>query len=981
MYITPEIKDQIIRQTDGGLAVFIRLFPDASKGIDGKTKFKLRDEKTPSAKLKLQKDGTWVLTDFGQDSKGKNCITWVMDEKRLDYNQACEWIIQEFQLTVDGQQAKPKVKMSSKPANNEETEGLMTFDKRKFTVDELKIMFAEPLLQWIAHDEANKNSAEIKDELKYKRAFDVLTKYGWSALNSYTRTKEGVTKTFESSPEYPIFIMEDGEFCKIYSPKAEKQFRFMYYPIGSFPKDHVWGIKQARKAQEQIIKKNQETAEEAAKNDEKVKTPSDKIESIVICSGERDSMNVALMGYFPVWQNSETKGISGTLVKKLRSIAENVYNLPDIDATGINMGIKTALSFPDLKTIWLPFELLKSKDWRGNPCKDLRDFLGWNGKRKKDFDGLVSTAKSCKFWYSYPQYDRQGNPRPGWEINDVDLQYFLWCQGFFMLANQATKTGYQLIRIQNHVVKKVEPKDIRSFVRDYLESHYADHKLLSKFMRSTVLNDSAIEFFRNLEIDFTAHTPHSQTLFFENEVWNVTANGIDKINITNATLQGRYVWEHKILRHLVNKLDPFFEKIENKEEETVEVEVINTQCLFFQYLIATCRIHWQKEEAYLDEHPDQAKEYWKRNKHSLDSEEIRQILSPEEISEQKQHLANKIFVFGYLLHEYKDQAKPWAAYCMDAKLSEEGKSNGRSGKSVYIKAIREILQTKTIAGRYTKITDNPHIYDGVDEFTSLIFVDDCHEYLKYDFFFTALTDTLTVNPKFVRELEIPFESSPKFGFTSNFPLKNADPSTKARLIFTVFSDFFHAEPDEENHYKSSRSIADWVGKNLFSSAYTEEDWNRFFNFCAQAIQFYLSFGMRKVNPPMAEVSLRMDRSEMGDVFFEWAEVFFSKDSGNLDSLVEQKQILEEFNKTNNLKWSTRKLKSALKAFCRYKNQTTGFMLLNPKEMQNTDGRIIKRNASDNKPSEFIYIQTNPQLNHSIKSFESMLEEQETNPGF
>jgi hypothetical protein len=57
-------------------------------------------------------------------------------------------------------------------------------------------------------------------------------------------------------------------------------------------------------------------------------------------------------------------------------ICKNLINLPDIDATGISSGHALALQYLDMKTAWLPFEMLKEKDAEGKPIyKDFRDWL------------------------------------------------------------------------------------------------------------------------------------------------------------------------------------------------------------------------------------------------------------------------------------------------------------------------------------------------------------------------------------------------------------------------------------------------------------------------------------------------------------------------------------------------------------------------------------------------------------------------------
>jgi hypothetical protein len=108
--------------------------------------------------------------------------------------------------------------------------------------------------------------------------------------------------------------------------------------------------------------------------------------------------------------------------------------------------------------------------------------------------------------------------------------------------------------------------------------------------------------------------------------------------------------------------------------------------------------------------------------------------------------------------------------------------------------------------------------------------------------------------------------------------------------------------------------------------------------------------------------LRNQKAEMGDVFFDWAETYFSKESGNLDKLIFKDDILEHYNKSNNAKWQMRKLTAALKAYAKFKNQTDGFMVLNPKSILNSGGRIIRK--KDGVATEAIFLQTTSEINIS-----------------
>lgn len=179
---------------------------------------------------------------------------------------------------------------------------------------------------------------------------------------------------------------------------------------------------------------------------------------------------------------------------------------------------------------------------------------------------------------------------------------------------------------------------------------------------------------------------------------------------------------------------------------------------------------------------------------------------------------------------------------------------------------------------------------------------------------------------------------------------NIDPSTEGRILYTVFSDFYHVRSDETD-YKDDFSVNDDFGKNLFLD-YTEEEWNYDFNFFAACLRFFLSVpSPRKIGPPMDNVTKRNLKTEMGELFENWADVYFSEGSGNIDTLITKADALKDFiDSTNQHKWTMNKFTRSMKAWCRYHK-----FIFDPKEFRNSSGRIIRK--EDGKPTEKIYIQT------------------------
>jgi hypothetical protein len=139
--------------------------------------------------------------------------------------------------------------------------------------------------------------------------------------------------------------------------------------------------------------------------------------------------------------------------------------------------------------------------------------------------------------------------------------------------------------------------------------------------------------------------------------------------------------------------------------------------------------------------------------------------------------------------------------------------------------------------------------------------------------------------------------------------------------------------------------------------YPESDWNADFNFMFDCLSFYLRTIAynAKIQPPMFNARARSYVEVMGQTFHEWANVYFSNISGNLDREICRSDCFEDFKMETKINsWTSQKFSNALRAFCRLYDYT-----LNPVELCNNNGRIIRK--KDHKAIEMFYIQTKPEL--------------------
>jgi hypothetical protein len=951
------VKDQdIFDATNGGLDIILHYYPDAAKVVHKAAKsFKIRQsEKTASASLKEMPGGIWIVTDFGGDQSSRNGIQICALEEGITYGKACELLGARY--NIEG--AKMQVFMpliEKRPLKASEKKGDYIFEYFKnFTHDDLQLL--------------GKRVNEVHcREINLKKC------------KSFSFCKENEVIVTTAIDEYPIFVFDFGDWQKIYQPNSfEKQYRFRY--AGTKPKRHMWGIETLKKEFERRKKKQEDqygdVEEEEESEKKKVKKFDPRLDRVFIASGGSDGLNLRSFEHYAVWFNSESEHLNFEEYKKLKTYAKEIIYLADLDKTGVKQALETGLKYLDIKLLWLPNKLKEYKDKRGNPCKDFKDYVEkfYDDKSlsfSNGFNKLIANSLPLQFWTEYVGQ----NGKINYNLSNTRLYHFLSMLGFGRYEMQSNKEGYIFVKKEGSIIRVLEPYQIENFVHEFLEERGMNPDLRDYVYKSPQLGERSLSKLANLKIDFTDADRATQYLFFAKKVWKVT--GTDIIEYKQGEVD-KFVWEDKIIDFDVKQEDPHF-NIFQDQDGNMDIEILNNDGWFLNYLINTSRVFWKEEleDFYKEKSKKEADEYFINNKFNIAGPN----LSEDKKHEQKLHLINKIFAFGYALHKYKNYGKPWAVFAMDNKVSDLGESHGGSGKSIcYGPGLHPILKRRVyLKGRDPKLTQNDFIYHEVSEDTDYILIDDATQYLNFDFFFSEITGSLKVNPKNGSPFEISFDDSPKFIFTSNFALRNVDPSTARRLLITVFSDYYHGSSEDE--YLQVRKVSDdFDGKNLFTD-FDHKQWNHYYNFCAQCLKFYLSTE-EKHNPPMDNVTKRTLQAEMGEIFQGWADGFFGELTSSdlatttfkyLNTDFSKEAAFDEFVKsTKQTKWSQTKFKKAIHAYCKWNN-----WVMNPPEMHNSGNRIIK--TIDGKSQEVIYIDTKKA--EELTNVENSIIDESTNPLF
>lgn len=958
-------KEDIFEATNGGLHIILDYYPQAAPCVENhNAKFKMRDsERTPSATLKKLVDNNWVVTDFGDDARPRNGIAICMKEEGLDFGGAIKFLAVKYGVG-DGEAIsnvfKPEITVGvARPDQQEKDWDFDVYEEIPESF--LQVIFSENVFKAKEYDFRSIVDPIERTKAIFKNLRKTCTNLHYFGLKSYTIVKNRKAITIASTEYYPIFMIHEEGFEKIYQPKAEdKGRRFIYH--GKFEKDFLHGQAQAITAYDDLNKDDKKKLDDVGDSEEKVELV--KLKELLYLTGGTDALNAAALGYNVVWPSSEYYKLNPGIVKRFFTIAEHVLSCPDLDPTGQRQNHRLMMDdrddvFLEIKTMQLPAELVYKKHG-GNAGKDLRDFLRYY--TRKNMQDIVKTALPYKFWDVEIPLNRDGKTKMKfkrelleYKPNNLRMYNFLKNNGFYRYKVDE-KANYIYIHIVGNVVTEVEANDIRNFINKFLETRKMDEDLRNAFYRTTQMGEMSFGALDIIDIDFTDYDQKEQFFFFENNVWKVTPAGIEAFKPGDVD---KMVWSDEVIKHKVKKLPEPFTITHNAVNGDYDIAINTTECLFLNYLINTSRIYWRKEleEGLAGKTAAEQDAYREKYKFAIDGPN----LDEDEIREQKLHLINKIYSLGYLLHRYKDPTQSWTVFAMDNKISDDGLSHGGSGKSIAYKAVRNFLKSVTFDGRNHKLFDNNHVFERVNKHVDYMLFDDANRNFQFDRMLSFTTGEMTVNPKGKTQIELAHKDVPKSVVTSNFTPNEISPTTLRRLLFTVFGDYYHHENGGE--YNETRDPKSDTGKRLFDD-FTENEWNVFCNVMAQCTRWFMNF--EKIEPPMENVTARNLMNAMGTAFRSWADVYFSEEAGRRDAFIVKRLALEDFLRETRLTWSTQAFTGRLNTWCRFKG-----LALDPKELQNKDGRIIKNcpdyefdNRTKNwyqtgkkKTFEMVYIQT------------------------
>ncbi len=497
---------------------------------------------------------------------------------------------------------------------------------------------------------------------------------------------------------------------------------------------------------------------------------------------------------------------------------------------------------------------------------------------------IVQFDKKLQFW-DY-RLDKDGN-----ETNVAYFDYaksydFLEANGFFKM--EKCDGSFVYVHLVGNVLKEVSSQHIRDFMINFLKE-YGDDNVLNMIFRGSnrYIGATSLSNLPTKKPKIIENSATNQYLFFKKHYWHITNTGIK--TKTYDSLKG-IIWSDQIIDRDIKLLPELIQFANSKTmsseyffEEIAELVAKEfPYSHFYQFLADTSKMFWEKEQ--------------------------NGTITEAENREQNVHLINKLSALGYLLHKFRDNSKTYAVIGVDNKISEVGESNGGTGKSLFGIAVEQVAKTVYIPGKSTKLTDNNHIWQNVDENTNIIFFDDVRMAFDFEFLYPIITGKMLVNPKGKPAFYIPESNTPKIFITSNHAVRCQNNSDERRQFKIAFSDYYNKDTTPFNKF----------GCNLFSKNWPEEQWALFYNLVALSTQIYLAHG--KIEAPGLNIEKRQLRQDMGENFLAWADEYYSLPE-NLNTDQDKKDLFTEYQNSDyaNKKYVTIvQFKKKVKAYAKYK---------------------------------------------------------------
>lgn len=444
-----------------------------------------------------------------------------------------------------------------------------------------------------------------------------------------------------------------------------------------------------------------------------------------------------------------------------------------------------------------------------------------------------------QFWRKYKI--KKGKGEEGYEkeiieLNRVDFSDFLFQNGFHLL--HTGKAGYQLCQSGAGVIKPVEPHHVKQYVLLWCKKQgYRDVEEMLRKGQKQYFAANELDALPYKDIEVKKDTHENSFFYFKNCWVSVSESEIKTHPYSELT---EYIWEgNKIDRDF--KLDP-----QSIDDENENVTPQAMDCEFARFLY-----------------------YFSYNPKCPEEKDF----DPKTINERFWSIAT---AYGYLLDGYKHPAERKGIFAVDHKIGEKGEQNGRTGKSILPKAASYLKVVAPINGKSFK-PDYQFKYEQITRDTQIVNFNDMQRNFDVEQIFEVIADDYSVIRRANGYVDFKYYDSPKVYYSTNFTPSGEGASYSGRMHVIEASDYFSDTHSPYDEFKHSL-FTDW----------TDQEWNRFYNFSLQCVQSFKTIGLLKY--PKSNFDMRKLINSVVPEFIDFmdADCLFNE-------RIEKVALLEKFN--------------------------------------------------------------------------------------
>ncbi|CAB5218381.1 DNA primase/polymerase, bifunctional, N-terminal [uncultured Caudovirales phage] len=431
-------------------------------------------------------------------------------------------------------------------------------------------------------------------------------------------------------------------------------------------------------------------------------------------------------------------------------------------------------------------------------------------------------------------------------ISKYKLEKYLYNHGYGLFFHDPKTNIFRLIHEDNKKIKEVNTENIKKFIKDKIEkSTELDEDFKGQLLEviyknaDSLFSSSFFEFLNRRDIDILKDGPNKCYFPFANGVVTIDK---DQVQLIPYKLIDKSIWDTQIVDF----------------EISIDQDFDPSLCKYYEFISKIC-------------------------------------------ADDQNRVNYALTLIGYILHGFKDPAKPYAPIL--AEETDDESKGGGTGKGIFFQAITKLIPTVRIDGKNFKV-DKTFAFQRVGLGTKLVVIEDCPRNVDFEKYYPTITEGMTVEKKNKDELFLKYEESPKIAFTTNYSINNTAEHAKRRQRIFEFAAFFSSKYTPFDHFKE-KLFDDW----------DFDEWNKFYNLMFFCVSIYLQVGIKEVDNS-DKLKRKQIKLQFGEEFLEYFDSLMGDPLDNYRFIASEWKSFLEQNEIEKKEYSLKRFKKGLEMSCK-----------------------------------------------------------------